>query len=645
MRLGTLLNKVKGYDPDVDVALIRKAYKFAEEAHKDQKRASGEQFIQHPLHVAYIIAEMRLGVAAIVSALLHDTVEDTDVTLEDIRRGFGLEVESIVDGVTNIKKLSVPDMESYHAESIRKVILASARDIRVILVKLADKLHNMRNLQCLHPDKQKRIAKEVMEVYAPIAYKLGLANLKWELEDLAMKYLQPETYRTLQLKIERTARQREEEVLRVKALLEKELKDNGISARIIGRPKHLYSVYRKMERKQCSFEEIYDLTALRVITKSVKECYEIIGIVHNKWKPIPKGFDDYIAMPKPNLYQSLHTAVLGPEGKPIEIQVRTEEMNETAEEGIAAHWIYKGVFGDSKFDNQLSWLRQLLDWQRDSKDSKEFMDMLKVDFFEDEVFTFTPKGKVVEMPKGSCVVDFAYAVHSTIGDSCIGAKVNGRFVPLRTLLKNGDVVEIMTSSSQKPSREWLKFVMTPKARQKIRQCIRGVTDIPIGKVKVARPEKKELDQWIVEAAVPGLSVKLSKCCSPLPGDPILGHVVRRRVSVHNVECQSYQKFKLKAKQNSIKCDEVGVNWVDNPSSVVEVYVEALNRVGLFAEILNSIVATKTVIKSAKAKMLARHLVECRFSIDSKGLGHMQDIVGRIRKINGVKNIYLSEMEE
>ena len=643
MRLGTLLNKIKEYNPKVDADLIRKAYSFAEKAHVGQKRASGEQFFQHPLHVAYILADLKLDSVTIVSALLHDTVEDTDVTLEEIQKEFGLEVENIVDGATNIKKLSVPDLESYHAESVRKVIMASARDIRVIFVKLADKLHNMRTLQCFREDKQKRIAMEVRDVYAPIAYKLGLANIKWELEDLSMKYLQPEIYKKLESQIKKTARQREEEVARIKSLLEKELKENDIDARITGRPKHLYSVYRKMDRKQCGFEEVYDLTALRVITKSVKDCYEVIGIIHNAWKPIPKEFDDYIAMPKPNLYQSLHTAVLGPEGKPIEIQVRTEEMHETAEEGIAAHWIYKGVQGDRKFDTQLSWLRQLLDWQRDSKDSREFMDMLKIDFFEDEVFTFTPKGKVVELPKGSCVIDFAYAVHSGVGDRCMGAKVNSRFVPLRTLLKNGDVVEIVTATAQRPSREWLKFVITPKAKQKIRQTIRETTKIPVGSRKVVRPEKKDLDQWIVEAAVPGLNTKLSKCCNPLPGDPIAGHVVRRRVSVHKVDCTSYQKFKLKAKENKTKYVEVEVNWIDNPSSVVEIYVEATNRVGLFAEILNTVVATKTSIKSAKAKLLAAHIVECRFAIELRGLSHVQDIVNRIKKINGVRNIYLSEV--
>lgn len=645
MRLGTLINRVKEYDPSADLDLIRKAYKLAEVAHRDQKRASGVQFIQHPLNVAYILAELKLDMTTIVSGLLHDTVEDTSITFDDIKKEFGIEVANIVDGVTNIKKLGFEDRETYHAESLRKVIMASVRDLRVIFVKLADKLHNMRTLEWFYPEKQRRIAKEVREVYAPIAYRLGLANIKWELEDLAMKYLEPEVYLDLQQKVEKTARQREEEVAKMKALLERELKENNISFRIAGRPKHLYSIYRKMEKKQCGFEEIYDLMALRVITKSVKECYEALGIIHSRWKPIPKEFDDYIAMPKPNLYQSLHTAVLGPEGRPIEIQIRTEEMHETAEEGIAAHWSYKGVAGDKKFDNQLSWLKQLLEWQRESKDSKELLDMLKIDFFSDEIFTFTPKGLVVELPKGSCVIDFAYAVHTTIGDKCIGAKVNGKFVPLRSLLQNGDVIEILTANTQKPTREWLKFVRTSKARQKIKQSIKETTGIPVGKTGFAKPEKKELEQWIVETSAHGFKTKLSKCCNPLPGDHIIGHVVRRRVSVHRVDCQSYRLFKQKAEGGKREMSELEVRWVDNPSSVVEVYVEAVNRVGLFAEILNTVVTTKTSVKSAKAKLLTSQIVECRFSVEIKGLAHVQDIVSRISKINGVKNIYLSELEE
>lgn len=646
MRLGALLNLVEEYDAKADAELIRKAYEFAEKAHSGQKRASGEPFIQHPLNTAYIVAQLKLDTVSIVSALLHDTVEDTSVTLDDVKREFGGEVALIVDGVTNIKRLNVVDKETYHAESIRKVIMASARDIRVIFVKLADKLHNMRTLDCFRPEKRQRRAMEVRDVYAPIAYKLGLANIKWELEDLAMKYLQPETYETLQKKISKTSRQREEGLAKIKALVEKELEGHGIKALVSGRPKHVYSVYRKMERKQCSFEEIYDLTALRIITKTVKDCYEVIGIMHSMWRPIPKEFDDYIAMPKPNLYQSLHTAVIGPEGRPIEIQVRTEDMHATAEEGIAAHWSYKGVHGDQKFDNQLSWLKQILEWQRESKDSKEFMDMLKIDFFEDEIFSFTPKGQVIELSKGSCILDFAYAVHTGIGDKCVGGKVNGRFVPLRTLVKNGDVVEIVTTNSQKPSREWLKFVRTPKARQKIKQSLRESTDIPVGTASFVRHEKKELEQWVIETNLPNVRVKLSKCCNPLPGDSIEGYLVAgRRVSVHKVECTSYHALKQKMKKAGKKVHEVDVRWADNPNIAVEFYIEAVNRVGLFAEILNTIVTTQTAIKSAKAKMISSVLVECRFSLDSRGLAHLQDIVKRIGKVKDVKNIYLSEVEE
>lgn len=640
MLISVLLDTIKKNNPKANTDLIKKAYEFAEKHHEGQLRESGEPYIQHPLHVAYILAELNLDEASIAAALLHDVVEDTKVPLSEIKKQFGEEIAGIVDGVTKITNMQMPDRETRGAENIRKVIMASARDIRVIFVKLADKLHNMRTLSSLREERRKRFAMEAMDVYAPIAYKLGLHSIKTELEDRAFEQIEPMVFKDIKEQLNKSMRQREKEIGRIKSVLIKELEKNNLEyAGVFGRPKHMYSIYKKMQKKGCCFENVYDQIALRVIVKTVKQCYEIIGIVHNLWKPIPEEFDDYIAMPKPNMYQSLHTAVMI-EGQPVEIQIRTGEMDKIAEGGIAAHWKYKGVQGDMKFDSKLDWLKQILQWQKGMRDSKEFMEMLHVDIFEDEIYAFTPRGDVISLPKGACIVDFAYAVHSTVGDRCVGGKVNGKFVPLRTELKNGDQIEILTSNAQKPSREWLKFVVTSKAKTKIRQKIKEIGGIPAKAPSHAVEQKRELEECIV--SIEGVSMpklKIAKCCRPLPGDPIEAIVTKSgRTMVHKSGCHNLKKY-VKSRKARKKA-----SWIDVSGAIVEVKVEAYNRTGLFAEILNSLVSIQTQIKSAGAKPIHNDLVECSFTIESKGLQHMQDVVKRIKRIRDIKQVYIGEIE-
>ncbi len=643
MHIDELIQKVKSYEKEEkNIELIKKAYNFAKKAHKDQFRASGKPFIWHPLAVASILADLKLDALTIAAGLLHDVVEDTNVSLDEIKKEFGEKIASLVDGVTNLNKYEFRSMEEYHAESLRKVILASIKDIRILFIRLADKLHNMQTLEYFRKEKQKRIAKEAMEIYAPIAYRLGICSIKWQLEDLAFKYLHPEIYEEISQKIKKSMEHREKEIEKIIAVVRKELEKHGKKDVIIkGRPKHIYSIYRKMQRKKCSFEEIYDVVGIRIITKTVKDCYEILGIIHNMWKPIPKEFDDYIAMPKSNMYQSLHTVVIGEGGQPIEIQIRTEEMDNIAENGIAAHWRYKGVCDNSEFDNKLNWLKEVLEWKQSLKDYKEFLEMLHIDLFEDEIFTFTPKGKVIELPKGSCVIDFAYAVHSELGERAIGAKVNGKFVPLKTVLKNGDIVEVITSKTQRPSRDWLKYVKTSRARSKIKQYIRSVEKIPVSASASVGEEKKELEEWIISVSgITNPKIKLSKCCNPLPGDQIVGLASKvGRVMIHKKNCKL-----IKGRTRSLRKFIVHAEWVDKIGPNVEITVRGLNRVGLFVEILNAIISTKTNIKKANAKS-AGELIECSFLLESRGIDHLKKIISLIKNLNGVKKVYLSKKEE
>lgn len=454
-----------------NIDLILKAYKYAEEAHRGQLRNSGEEYIHHPIEVASILAELEMDDSTIIAALLHDVAEDTEKTLDNIKKIFGEEVAGLVDGVTKLGKIEYKSKMEVQVENLRKMFLAMAKDIRVILIKLADRLHNMRTLKYQSEHKQKEIAQETLEIYAPLANRLGIFRIKWELEDLAFRYLNPQEYYDLVEGIALKRKEREEQINEVIEQLNIRLEEVGIEADIAGRPKHFYSIYKKMINQNKDLSEIYDLTAIRVVVETVNDCYGALGIIHTLWKPIPGRFKDYIAMPKPNMYQSLHTTLIGTHGEPFEIQIRTWEMHRTAEYGIAAHWKYKeGKKVENNFEQKLSWLRQLLEWQHDSRDAGEFMESLKVDLFADTVFVFTPKGDVVELPADSCPIDFAYRVHTDVGHSCIGAKINGRIVPLDTKLKNGDIVEILTTKVPTgPSRDWVCLVKTSQAKNRIRQ--------------------------------------------------------------------------------------------------------------------------------------------------------------------------------
>jgi GTP diphosphokinase / guanosine-3',5'-bis(diphosphate) 3'-diphosphatase len=478
LRLNDILERVSGYSAGADLDLIKKAYVYSAKVHQGQIRKSGEPYLIHPLEVAGILAEMRLDEASIVTGLLHDTIEDTLATREDIEDLFGTEIAELVDGVTKLSQFTAGNtQEEKQAENFRKMVVAMAKDIRVLLVKLADRTHNMRTLDYMHPDKQEQIARETLDIYAPLANRLGIQWIKSELEDLSFKYLNPSASQELTEKVESRAKERDRFIADVVRIIRDKLQASGIDGEVYGRVKHLYSIWRKMRVQSVDFEQIHDVIAFRVIVKDVAQCYESLGIIHSLWKPVPGRFKDYIAIPKPNMYQSLHTTVIGPAAERVEVQIRTREMHKIAEEGVAAHWAYKegGRKGDgmaAKDAQKFGWLRQLLEWQRDLTDPKEFLETVKVDLFADEVFVFTPKGDVKSLPRGSTPVDFAYSIHSQVGEHCVGAKVNGKIVPLRHKLKNGDSVEILTAPSSHPSKDWLTFVKTSRAQTRIRGFIR-----------------------------------------------------------------------------------------------------------------------------------------------------------------------------
>jgi guanosine-3',5'-bis(diphosphate) 3'-pyrophosphohydrolase len=496
---------MEAYGDRLDVAQIKAAFELATRAHKGQLRASGAEYVTHCIEVAQTLAHFKLDTASLVSGLVHDVVEDTDVTLADLEAQFGAEVATIVDGVTKIGQVSFSSHTEKQVENYRKLLLSVAQDVRVILVKLADRLHNMRTLEHLPPAKQRRVALETREIYAPLAHRLGLAEMKWELEDLAFKALEPEAYLELRKKVQKTRKARERMILEMRRPLEEALAEAEISAEVMGRPKHMWSIYRKMQKRSLPFEEIYDLMAMRVIVDSVQNCYGALGIVHSRWTPTQERFHDYIATPKSNMYRSIHTTVFGPGGRRYEIQIRTDEMHRTAEEGIAAHWRYKeGRSTDSEVDDALTWFRQIIEWQQDAREPEEFMAFLRMDLFQGEIFVFTPKGEVKQLPTGSTPIDFAFAVHTEVGAHCAGAKVNGRIAPLSRALRNGDTVEIIVNPKQRPSRDWLSFVKTARARTRIRRWVREdefeasvrigreLLDREIRKIRKDRPGEKAL---------------------------------------------------------------------------------------------------------------------------------------------------------
>lgn len=469
-----LLNRLQDYQPEADLDMVRKAYEFSARAHEGQTRRSGEPYVKHPVAVAGVLTSLKTDVTAIVAGLLHDTLEDTVATADELEKEFGKEVVHLVDGVTKIGKITFRSSEERQAENFRKMVLSMADDIRVVIIKLADRLHNMRTLEHLKESKRHEIAKETLEIYAPLANRIGIGWVKNELEDLCLKHLNPDVYETLRVRVAKRDEDRQQYIQEVRALVEKALAENGLVGDVYGRPKHLYGIYQKMKKQSISFEEVYDLTALRIITDTKMNCYALLGIIHSLWRPLPGRFKDYIAIPKSNLYQSLHTTVVGPKGEHVEFQIRTEEMHRVAEYGIAAHWKYKeqGRVQD-KDSKAFGWLRQFIEWQQDLPDNRQFMDSVKLELFHDVVYVFTPKGTVKELPKGATPVDFAYAIHTEVGDHCVGAKVNGKIVPLKHEVSSGDTIEILTSPNQTPHKDWLKFVRTSRAKTKIKHWIKS----------------------------------------------------------------------------------------------------------------------------------------------------------------------------
>jgi len=631
MKIGMILKKIKEYNKEANIGLVEKAYGFAYEIHKDEKRASGGPFIEHPLNVAYMLAEMRMDTPTIIAGLLHDVVENSKFSIEQIQKEFGEEIASLVDGVTKISKLKIEERDERDAESIKKMLLATTKDLRVLIIKLVDKLHNMRTLEYLPGGKIKRISRGTLEIYAPLAYRIGMMSIKWELEDISFKYLEPEIYKKFKEKFGKKRVLREMDTKKIKGIIERELKKEGIEAEITGRPKHFYSIYRKMIHKNRSFDEIYDLIGLRIMTTDLEDCYKALGVVHNLWKPIQGEFKDYIAMPKENLYQSLHTAVIAPKGEVIEIQIRTEEMHHIAEDGIAAHWKYKGLKEDGDIDKKLNWMKQIIEWKDNKKD---FMEFLKVDFFGDEIYVFTPKSKVIRLPKGSTPIDFAYSVHTSIGERCTGAIVDGRIVPLRYNLSTGDIVKILTSKVSKPKRDWLKIVKTTKAKMKIRQFLKKYENIQVNVPGKGARDEGDVDEGIIKIeGVKRPKIRIAKCCNPIPWEEIVGYATRTDiVSVHKKECTSLKKHTSRKK--------VKVKWKDKFEGDVEIRIIAGDRVGLFADILNTLATISLNVTQAKAKVIGGNNSEINLEINPENMDHLKEILDRIRKVKGIKKIYI-----
>ena len=707
-----LLARVRELTPHVDLDLIRRAYLFAREAHADQTRASGEPYISHSVAVAMILAELRLDAVTIAAALLHDVPEDTTHTIEEIRSKFGSEVAGLVDGVTKLGRIEWKSREERQAENLRKMFLAMANDIRIILIKLADRVHNMRTIEYLPEWKQKRTAAETLEIYAPLTERLGIGSIKRELEDRAFAVLEPEAYREISSQIERSRQDQEALLARVVETLYHELNRAGIRidrGHISGRPKHVYSIYQKMQRPKYQGQgvgRIYDRLAIRVVVNDVRECYETLGVAHALWKPIPGEVDDYIANPKTSGYQSLHTAVIC-EGQPLEIQIRTAQMHHAAEHGIAAHWRYKegGRKSDPGFEQKLSWLRQLLEWHQELRDPREFVHSVKLDLFQNEVFVFTPRGDVIDLPAGATPIDFAFRIHTDVGYHTVGAKVNGRLVPLSHRLQSGDIVEVSTNkNSAGPSRDWLAFAQTSNARTKIRQwfkrerrdenILRGremlekelrrtgsvaaamkADRLREAAVLVGLPDEDELlaalgngdvsllqivqslrGQPAAEEAPPAapaapappstargvrvrgvdnVLMRFGRCCSPLPGDRVLGYITRGRgVSIHRADCPNIQFLRTQPERL------VEVEWEASPDGTyhVEIEVEALDRVGLLKDILGAVTETKTNVVSVNARVRKDKVGIVNIVVDIRNVTQLTAVMQRIGVVPEVYSV-------
>ncbi len=721
MTIDAVIEKVKKYSPNADVELIRRAYEFAAHVHEDQKRLSGEPYINHPMAAAGILADLEMDSNSIAAALLHDVVEDTSITLEGLAKEFGKEIAQLVDGVTKLKladfepRTPEADQEgrkkrhaeySRSAENLRKILLAMARDFRVMVIKLADRLHNMRTLSALPPERQIKVATETLQIYAPLAHRLGIWQIKWQLEDLAFKYLHPNEYEDMVAKVSKTRRERESELNQVIAIIKDRFSKEHLKAEIQGRPKHLYSIYQKMQKQEVDFDEIYDLIAVRIVVDSVADCYHALGVVHDQWMPLTERFYDYIAKPKSNMYQSLHTKVIGPNGQPLEVQIRTLEMHRTAEFGIAAHWQYKeGSAMDQQFEGKLAWLRQqLFDWQADSKDDIEFLRSVSDDLFTDQVFVFTPKGDVIDLPAGSTPIDFAYRIHSDLGNRCVGARVNGRIVPLTYQFSNGDIVEVITRSNVTPSLDWLNFVKTSTARSRIKSYFRRLRyaeSVQKGREMLEKEvERQGLDrkellkpenlQKVVESmnvqseddllaaigyghtpalgvvhklsaihpppeglAVSGkrsveaklgiaaggvddVAIRRSRCCTPIPGDEIVGYVTRGRgLALHRKGCPNVAVYCEKEPDRIVE-----VEWRDSVGEKFQtgVRIESLDRVGLLNDISAIFSEMKTNIVSAKIKSLPSRTASFDLVVEVSDVNHLNALMTRLASLSDILEV-------
>jgi guanosine-3',5'-bis(diphosphate) 3'-pyrophosphohydrolase len=713
-RIGPVVRKIRLYNPKADLRDLERAYEFAEAAHEGQKRKSGEDFIEHPVAVAEILTDLHLDTTTLVAALLHDTVEDTDVTIDEIREEFGEDVEHIVGGLTKLERLEFKSREQEQAENVRKMIVAMAGDIRVLLIKLADRLHNMRTVSALAPDRQERIATETLEIYGPLANRLGVQEMKWELEDLSFKTLHPGPYREIAELVETRRGERRALIEEVTGAARAQLKELGVKAEVDGRPKHLYSIYEKMVIRGKEFNEIFDLVGVRILVENLRDCYGALGAVHALWKPIPGRFKDYIAMPKSNMYQSLHTTVVGPGGKPLEIQIRTRDMHRTAKFGIAAHWRYKESPKQQRDAADLAWLGQMMDWLKDMADPREFMDSLKIDLYGGQVFVFTPKGDVVNLPASATPVDFAYSIHTEVGHRTIGAKVNGKLVPLDYELRTGDTVDILTSKAQGegPSQDWLQFVKTPRARNKIRQwfsrgrredameqgrdllqrlmrkqnlpfkrlatedaleqvaeelhhanleslyvavgegqvspqsivarlnrLVSGTPEEDVTEVPLARPVrigKPDVSQGIVVHGLPDVWVRLGRCCTPVPGDEIIGFVTRGQgVSVHRTDCPNVRGLRQEPERL------IEVTWAEGkPTSfVVAIQVEALDRVRLLSDVASMLSDSHVNILSATSATGRDRITRLRFTFELADITHLSSVLAAVKRVEGVFDAY------
>ena len=701
-----LLARLRSYQPDADLGMILKAYEFSAKAHEGQTRRSGEPYVQHPVAVAGVLSLLKTDIAAVVAGLLHDTLEDRVATADDLEREFGKEVVHLVDGVTKIGKITFKSSEEKQAENFRKMVLSMADDIRVVIIKLADRLHNMRTLEHLGEKKRQEISQETLEIYAPLANRIGIGWVKNELEDLCLKHLKPDAYDMLRVSVAKRDEDRQMYIQEVIELVKKAVDENGLLGTIYGRPKHLYGIYQKMKKQSISFDEVYDLTALRIITDTKMSCYALLGVIHSLWRPLPGRFKDYIAIPKSNLYQSLHTTVVGPKGEHVEFQIRTEEMHRVAEYGIAAHWKYKEQGQINDHDSKtFGWLRQFVEWQKDLPDNRQFMDSVKLELFHDVVYVFTPMGSVKELPKGSTPVDFAYAIHTEVGDHCVGAKINGKIVPLKHEVESGDTIEILTSSSQTPHKDWLKFVRTSRAKTKIKHWIkieehkrsleigRRLLEAEFRRHGLAVAQALKSDQLIVVARHEGyetvdelaaavgfgrvstaqvvsrlvapasagaptvepptqpkpqesnaggkgiqvkgardLLMQLSRCCSPVPGDKILGYVTRGRgLTIHAVDCPNLEALDYDRERL------VEVEW-DATSSErhsVKVAVIAEDKTGVLANVSSAIAECHANISRAEIITREDRKAELDFVVEIDDTLHLHRVLRAIERVGGV----------